>query len=265
MEESKKKRQFKTSVIVLAVFLIVSLVGGLSAKYIYESNEKNLISAKVFYFESNLLRDSHVEYILNPTATSITFTVSNGIDELRYSDDSIHYTVAYEVDGVKTTLPDADCVLENGQVSTDSVTIDGLQKGKTYKVNVIGKAGYKKVLQADFTVSDTDKNIYKHVEQKDGYVLLTVWTENLSGDVQIEFPAGLIPDGTDSILRNVKNYEDSQYKAAIFKDTESFEKVYSSRTYRFFVDGNKMFSENDFIVTKIEGSVIALAGSGKLN
>lgn len=256
------KRKNTVSISVLITLVLVSLVGGISAKYVYEIMEKNLISAKVFYFESNLLREEPVEYVLNPTATSITFTVSNGVDELRYSEDAIDYTVSYQVDGEVFSLSGG--TLENNQVNTASITIDGLQKGKTYDVQVTGTAGYRKRLQATFTVSDTDKNLYKHLEQNNNYVLLTVWTENLSGDVEIEFPDGLIPDGSDSILREVSCYDESEkrYVSKKFVDSSSFDKVYSSKVYRFFVDESGLYSVNQFNVQRINDQSIVIAGDG---
>ena len=259
MKKSKKKNNLAISILI--VLLICSLVGGAGAKYVFEKYGRGLFSAKVFYFESNLLKDKNVEYILNPTATSISFTISNSIDELRYADDDI--TWGYSVNGI---VVEKDKVLEKGKSSSETITLSNLERGKSYVVKATGRAGYVKDIYATFTVSDTDKNIYQYLEKKDGYVVLTVWTENLSGEVTVSFPSGLIPDSTDEQLRSVHNYNENtgKYMSASFVDDISFSKVYSSKTYRFFVSGNNSVTVNDFSVSCNSNGQIVLSGIGSL-
>ncbi len=256
MNEKKNKKRFTIGMI---VFFLMLSIGGVGAKYVYQFVSKNLLSAKTFYFESNLLKTKEENYILNPTATSITFTISNNIDELRYADDDITYNVK-----VNDQYLVEDGKLENGGVSVDSLTIDNLEKGKVYKVVAAGRAGYVKYLRASFTVSDTDRNLYKYLEQKDGYVLLTVWTENLAGDITIKMPAGLVPDGSDTTLRDVYNYSEGKYIATEFVDDTNFGQTYSSYTYRFFVDGISNVTVNDFVVSHKTNEATTIAGVGKL-
>lgn len=240
---------------ILLVTCVLVLVGGVAAKYINVRNGQNVIAAKEFYFTSNLLADTGKEYQLNASATEISFTLGNNEDELRYSEDAISYTV--EVDnGATLEIQDTTKgTLENGKVSVDSIKLSGLERGKTYTVTAVGKAGYIKTLKATFKVADNDENLYKYLDTKNGaYVLLTVWADNLKGDVSVEFPAGLIPDNTDPIMRSVVNYSDASYNAAAFMDTKNYVIEFASYTYRFFKDTTEGMSVDDFVVKLMDGS-----------
>lgn len=265
--------------------ILTILVGSVGAKYVYETEGKNLFSAKEFYFESNLLRSEETKYLLNPTASSISFTLTNAIDELRKSDDVINYTVTIYDDNQNVTSQVFDSEnstvglllsnendnysivgqLSNESVNTNNISLMNLVRGKTYTVTATGKAGYVKTLNAQFTVSDTDKIIWKHLDVKDEYVLLTVWTENLAGKITINIPAGLVPDGTDTVLSRVTNYneKDNKYDAKEFEDKINFGKVYSSHVYRFFIDEDKNYTVKDFDVYQ-KGEINILAGTGNL-
>lgn len=272
-KKNNKKYQLKLSVLNFLTLVALSVVM-ISAKYVFETYGNGLFHAKEFYFESNLLRSDDVEYLLNPTTTKISFTLVNAIDELRVAEDNIDYEITIYENGnnvtneifdkenstIGLTPPNENnsysvigSLKNNSESSTThTISLDGLERGKTYTVVAKGKAGYVKTLEAKFTVSDSDKNLWKHLDVKDDYVLLTVWTENLKGDVSIEFPEGLIPDGTDTELSDVYNYVDNQYKKDEFVDQTNFTNVYSTHIYRFFIDdeNSSNLSVNNFIVKK---------------
>ena len=125
---------------------------------------------------------------------------------------------------------------------------------ETYKVTAVGKNGFEIELSATFKIME-DGGFYKNTDISNGsYVLLTVWTLNMNGDVKIEFPAGLIPDNTDPRMANVHNYVDGQYVAYVFTDVESFgdtNKKSSSHVYRFFKTA-EFAGSTDFTVTLID-------------
>lgn len=260
----------------LVIVLLVALVGGVSAKYIHSNNGRNVIATKEFYFTSNLLKEDGAEYTLNSTADSISFTLGNNFDQLRYAQEDIHF--ALSVEHVTFVTGDAEPIinktsgtLTTGSVSVDVVTLSNLSPGETYKVTAVGKTGdqnnpaegYKQTLEATFTVSAGNSNVYKHLDtSNDAYVLLTVWTENISGDVTIAMNGtdvlsnmdGLIPDSTDTVLRSVNNYntgEDKYTAVAVgtpIVDKDNFKNNYSSKTYRFFLDEDKAFTVDNFTV-----------------
>lgn len=230
--------------VIIATILTTVLAGGVLAKYIMDSNStKNTVVAKEFYFTSDLLTEEGESYVLSPgknSTASITFTIGNNADELRCSEDDIEYTVA--ITKGETLIKTDEGILNMGAVNTASITVGDLEKGETYTVIAIGKAGYKKTLKAEFTVAGDDKAMYKSVTQNTHYVSLTVWTKNIKGIAGIDFPNELIVDDTDTVIAA----DPDEY--GIIADTTSFINTYSSHTYRFFKTSSKVYDENDFRV-----------------
>lgn len=237
---------------VLALILVGASVWGVSAKYIQQREQDLLAQAKMFYFTSDLLKEEGAQYTLNPDTESVTFKLKNHIDALRYSEDDIQYDVY--VNDVK--LGNTASLTSANQ--TDEITIH-VEPGNTYVVRAVGNAGYQKVLTATFEVLPYATGFYKHLvdEPNSHYVLLTVWTQNLSGDVTVSFPAGLIPDATDPDLDDIQNYTGGHYTQGSV--ALSFG-VYSSKTYRFFKENpESTYSVGDFTVTM--GNTTAVPGT----
>ena len=76
--------------------VLLFTVGGVFAKYIYNSGGMGLLSAKEFYFTSNLLTENTAKYVLNSKTTQISFTLGNNADKLRFSQDNIKYSITVE-------------------------------------------------------------------------------------------------------------------------------------------------------------------------
>ena len=244
----------KHTIIIITSMLLPVMIGGVFAKYVYDNAGSNLLSAKEFYFTSNLLKEEGSKYVLNSTATEISFTLGNSADKLRCSQDDIIYdiSVTNKSGGTVPEIIDGNTEhkLLGGSVSQVTITLTNLEKGETYIVTSTGKAGYKQTLMAEFTVSENEENVYKHLEisTDNAYLLFTIWTENVVGELQVVTPAGLIPDNTNPILREVYNYSGAEYGEIIFTDKINFDQTYSSYTYRFFVsDGS--FNIDDFQVS----------------
>lgn len=265
-ERQEKKRTGRVRLIILIVLAVLALTGTVTAKYLETHSVQNIFSAKYFYFTSNLLMPTQENYVLNATTESISFTLNNFADALNFSDDEITYTVAVKATGhggAEPVLSPAEGTIANGQTNTVTVTLSNLKQGATYTVTAVGRAGYKQTLKAQFTIGTGDENIYKHLADHDEYLLLTVWTENLKGNVTISCgKEGLIPDNTDPVMADMMNYSDGTYKALAagdpdyrVKDGTSFTNTYSSRVYRFFrSDPAAVYDvDNDFTVTLQKG------------
>lgn len=261
VKENRKKR----TVIMCGLLICLGIgawwaIGGVGAKYVRGREEENIAKAKEFYFTSNLLEVEGADYVLNSETTSVTFSLGNNEDDLRYAEDDIAYTVTVDkgsFDPIDTSKKSVEGVLESNQITTDTITLYGLEKGVTYTVTAVGNAGYTKTLTATFEVAQDGKNIYKHLDvSNDEFVVLTVWTENVKGklnvvtqDEQKQAVENLIPDGTDPLLATITNLEDGKYKKIDFTDETSFaDSGFSSRTYRFFKDGTDSYSSSDFTV-----------------
>ena len=253
----KNKIRKKSPVFVLfaaAAVIVLALVGGVAAKYMYTNSGDNILSAKNFYFDSNLLVKGGKEYTINSTATEIPIMLYNYQDSLKYADDDITYTISVEGEG--GSLDKTSGTLAKGGVSSDTVILSGITSGKTYTVTATGTAGYTKTISATFKVSDADENVYKHLDTSNpAYVILTVWANNVSGDLSVQCTkAGLIPDNTDGVLQEIRNYSEGTYGTFGFSDNSSFSSAYSSCTYRFFKAGASSFTADDFTVTIADSS-----------
>jgi hypothetical protein len=212
------------------------MAGGSIAKYIQQSQADGSVKAKLFYFTSDLLDDQTHE--LSSGTTSISFTVGNNADQLRYSNVAINYTVKVSNEAGDTVYEKTDGSLTASEKSIDTITVGSeaspLTAG-TYTVTVQGytgdadNSGYKKTLKAVFKIQSEPSTVNYELDISNSeYVLLTVWSQNYSGAVDITYPAGLIPDNTDSVMRSVTTDTN-------FTDSTTFSNSkYSSHVYRFF-------------------------------
>ena len=214
--------------LVAAVLLTTAVVSGIYAKYVYGGKEFGTVSAPSFYFQSDLLaaEDESGAYVLNSGTDRISFTLTNSADALRHSDHDISYSYTIKSEGV--LLKSGSGTLEKGRQSIVTVELTDLEDGKTYDVEAVGTAGFAQVLRASFTVLSDDKDVYMNtaIDQSGAFVVLTVWTTALDGDVTVTVPEGLIPDNTDPKM------------ADLTIDTRSISfslGQYSSLSFRFFV------------------------------
>lgn len=239
-----------------SVLLLLSVVSGVYAKYVWGIERKSAVSAPNFYFTSDLLAENPKTYTLNPGAggtTSFTFEVRNYADELRNTDMNVEYSVTV-IPSEEITVTPASGKLTASQKSTATITVSGLENGQTYTITATGRAGFESTLSANVTVRPDAQNIYKHlyVDSTDpNYVLLTVWTENVSGEVSITFPAELIPDATDAALEGIFT-PSNDGKAYMFTDNSNFTASYSSHVYRFFKAEDAKYENSQFTV-EIDG------------
>lgn len=260
----KKLHISQRTMIVIGFLLLavsVSLTAGVYARYVASAKSDNKpITAKTFYFTSNYLTEDNHEYKLNAGTNSVTIELYNYDCEnpLLISEVDCSYSVKVtplnDDDEVSVS---ADSYTAPADTKTDrELTISGLDNGNSYKVEVTSTGGYVKTLSATFTVADTTDGFYMNVDDTDPhYIVLTVWTENIMGTVNVTFPAGLIPDTTNPRLAGVNNYQGNSYIQGSFTDAESFDKAYSSYSYRFFKTSG--YTSGDFTVELGEKAAVA--------
>ena len=244
--------QVLIALLVLSAVLSMAAVSSVYAKYLRENEQNATVHTNDFYFESDLLSESGKEYSLNPGTAEISFTLKNFADELRVSDKDI--TVTLTVTNGATLDPQTVTLTADNKSA--QVVLSGLVDGGTYTVTATGEAGYQKTLKATFTVLSDPAAAYYHVDDDsnahEAYVLLTVWTGNLQGEVSVTPPAGLIPDNTWQGMADVKTGDDITGNLG----------EYSSVAYRFFKsDKTQKYTVDDFKVT-VDGND---AHEGKLN
>lgn len=207
--------------VVLIVLLCILSGGFVFAKYFTDlGNSDGTVKAGSFYFTSNLLDgESHT---LAPGSESVTFTLGNHADDLRYSEVDITYTVTVD-NGA--TVDKATGTLTKGVVNDVKITISNLAPGKTYKVTAEGKGGYSKTLTATIVVpADKSKLYYDTDTSVSEYTLLTVWNEgNASGTVTITYTG--IPDNTNP---NMTDWTTNGSDKSVTLEP------YESKVFRFF-------------------------------
>ncbi len=194
---SRKRVIISTVAVVLSLCALT--VGMLVAKYLNERSSNGLVRAKNFYFTSNLLDGE--KHTLAPGSTSITFTLGNHEDDLRYSEVDIEYEYTV-TDDEGTEIKKETGKLTSGEKNDAEVTVSGLDEGKTYTVTAVGKGGYSKTLTATIVVPAKETRLYYHLDDSAGeYILLTVWNEgDKAGDVTIKYKG--IPDNTNPNMAN---------------------------------------------------------------
>lgn len=250
---SRKRSALRVWVLVVLVLLTSGGIGTAVAKYIQSTDGKLLVKAPEFYFTSDLLtEDGKTSYMLNSNTTQVQFKLSNAADELRFSETDVVYEVS-TTGGTLSCVPHGTATAEiekkfpKDRVSEATWILSGLQPGVTYTVTAKATAGYTKTLSATFRVADKDQNVYKNLTKSpDGYLLLTVWTHNVAGTLNITFNDGLVPDNTNPDMGSVFNRDPSGTNSF----TSNFTK-YASKTYRFFGTAEA----TDFVV---EGTIDGL-------
>lgn len=194
-----KTKISRKRVIISAVAVVLSLcvltVSMLVAKYLNEKNSDGFVRAKNFYFTSNLLDGK--EHTLAPGSTSVTFTLGNHEDDLRYSEVDIKYEYTVTDNTTGNTVANGDGALAKDDIDDAEVTVENLLEGKTYTVTAVGSGGYTKTLTATIVVPEKATKLYYYVDKSASeYILLTVWNEgDKKGSVTIEYTG--IPDNTN--------------------------------------------------------------------
>jgi len=219
----------------VAIVLAVG-IGGAYASFLNRSTQYSSVTSPAFYFESDFLTVEGKTY--NVSATSVTFLLKNNADDLRFADNDITYTLST----TGGTLSATGGILAGGTTSSVTITLEDLVPGQEYTVTATANAGYEKTLKATFCISEPATKLYMNTNVVtdvytgvDTHVLLTVWSENITGDVSVAFPAGLIPDNTDPVMAGVENLVAGVYVEDEFVDTATFAAPHSSHVYRFFI------------------------------
>ena len=244
LQKKQQKKGLPLVWLLLVLILAVLIAGGIgssAAKYTQSDSGQTMVKAPEFYFTSDLLSVEPQNYVLNSGIQEVDFTLRNRADELRVSEVPIYYTVKATSGG---TITPVKGTLDAGMQSDVAVKLSNMQPGETYEVTATGNAGYSQTLKAVFTISDNEEDVYRNLEMSsdDYYMLLTVWTHNVKGNLTIVFPKDLIPDNTYEGMESVYNHSDGESKFTVY----NFEK-YSSQTYRFFYNGGT-YSAGDFEV-----------------
>ena len=99
---------------------------------------------------------------------------------------------------------------KNGQTNDKTVTISGLEQGKTYTVTATATAPYTKTLSAIIRVQQKNEELQATVTDHGNYIEVTVWTADKAKKIRlINQAVGLIPDNTDSPMKDMLTVTDT--------------------------------------------------------
>jgi len=245
MKNSGKNRIKIIATAIFAAFALLSAAGVTYAKYYTEGKFDAVFDAKSFYFESDLLKHpdtagKYPSYKLQKGKYSVSFGLNNYADTLRVSEVDINYTVTVTKKGESTPIiPEiygTVLISEKSDLITVTVTDPG-----TYLIEAKATSPYLDTLKAEITVTAANTEIEHKVNDEVGSptLYLVVTTNAYSGSVDIEWPTGVYPDKTDSLLKS----------ASGTKHTVTFA---SSSEYSFLFfksDISKKYDKDDFTVT----------------
>ena len=202
----------KMLAIVLSLSIGLTAVLGIGVGVTYASYKRkhasdNALSAKSFYFESNLLKKDGATYKIY--SDTISFNLTNFPDELRSSDVDITYNVTISsVDG--GALPQdpnrtATLFAKESGVKTpasSTITYTGLELGKTYTVIAQATLPYTKTISATFEMVVGNYQVPYTLEDHGDYVVMNISTTDYLGNVNISWQNGYVPDNSAPILTN---------------------------------------------------------------
>jgi len=213
-------KNVKVKILLLTLSLILVIGGTIGvtySRYIHKVEKDGVLTTPNFYFESDLLTADNKAYEFSAGTKTVSFTLMNYLDAFHVSpqDMYVSYSVS-EKGGSLLQKSDADIILTKNTQSSTTITVNGLEDGKTYEVIAVGM--YKKdgtqptfvdSLYATFTVKEEELTFYAHLDTSESaYVEFTIRTTGLGGTATVTFPAGLIPDPFDAILAGIDNYDD---------------------------------------------------------
>ncbi len=233
--------------IMITMLVLTSCIIPIIAKYIKTVENNIQVNSSNFYFASDLLdvpatNGTFPEYTLGKGTNTITFNLNNYEDDLRFTTIDIDYEIKV------TNSSNIVVFEENGTLnsisSKNSKKIDiASLSSDIYIVEVTSTSPYIKQLKGKFIIQDVDNDITYTVSDGSGstVVMLTISTNDYSGNIKIKWPNSVYPDNSDPLLADAINTDNF---------TITFNS-YSEYTFIFFKnDINNVFVNNDFEVTK---------------
>lgn len=229
-EAKRKKKTRLSGFSVMMLVLLVCAVGLCTfvwAKYASDQKMDTQVSAKAFYFESDLLNGG--THTLPAGTKKLSFLLMNYPDALRTSEVDIQYT-AKLLQG-STAVKEESGTLEIAE-GEETVTFDisGLSAG-TYTLRCSATAPYAKTLSATFKILPADPSVEHTVADGAGNPVcyLTVTVGDYNGPISITWPAGVTPDPQDPAAATMTLKSNSEYQFTFFKS--NITKVYKDSDF----------------------------------
>ena len=210
-EEAKKKRKkgirWKLTAGAGMLLAVLALGGGLMAKYVKENRQQAEMTAAQFHISSDYLEETEKK-----AKYSIT-DWKNGFDILLYNYEKENIAqiseceISYEVEATNgwTVTDDGDGKLtvdpNKKEVALHLTPGASAKKDDKVTVTVTTTVPYTKTLSAEFILATSSVPDYTLQDQGDGIVLLTIHSNDFTGDMTIQWTSDkLDPDNTNPLM-----------------------------------------------------------------
>ncbi|MDO5389704.1 MAG: hypothetical protein Q4F24_01265 [Eubacteriales bacterium] len=252
-EKNNGKRNRRAVMISASILLAVCMIGGgLTARYISSNKKQAEMTSSQFHFTSNYLEED-----TSPVKSYDITNWGDGFDIQLYNyekeniaqiaADKINYTVTVS-DGWACTDSGNGTMQKSNSRETKTLHIAPSDKNAVnindqVTVTVTTTSPYSKELSAEFHVITKSTPDYTVADQNDGSVLLTIHTNDYSGDMTVQWKAeDFDPDNTNDLMVN-------WYESADVEQTQTIS-VEANHTYELLFFKNKA----DVGITNTSGS-----------
>lgn len=201
---------------VTALALLLSTAGVTLAKYISSRQNTGAAVAKPFYFSSDKLAEDLPHYRIDPpgsgTTVTLTFTLSNYVDDLRRTEETIAYTykAVSGTDVSAAAIQDASGNTAQGQgelkasdVSPKTITLEvplsAFNGDGVVTVAATATSPYEKTIGAQFGFTALE-NVVQYTAQTTGNAVVLELSGGSGENVSVTWPQGLVPDTTNPIF-----------------------------------------------------------------
>lgn len=241
-------KKVKVIISVSIVFLLLSTIAIVMAKYIRNNDSDTGVVAKEFYFTSDYLDvektdGTFPEYTLGTGVNDIVFNLNNYVDELQFTQVDIEYEITV-TDLSSAVIKELSGTIAKASTKNNvTISIEDLAPG-TYIVVAKSTSPYSSTLKGKFTIKPLNESFTYTVSDDIGspIVQVTISVEDYEGKINIKWPSGVKPDNSDPLLAGAVDCSD--YSVL-------FEK-FSEYTFIFFkTDSNTKYETTDFVVTKV--------------
>ncbi len=248
-KQRKLTRALSALCVTMVVVLLLSSAGATLAKYISESRASGPAAPAPFYFTSDTLKEDgayyKVEQISEGGTAELSFTLSNFVDSLRCTEETISYT-CWAVAG---NDPNADPIDTkpsaslSGKDSTTAPIVFTVKAEDFESEGVItlfarSQSPYAKTLSATFGFTEEQAGLQWKVDSGSGAVVLEL-AGGSGQDVTVRWPASLMPDRSNSILQDAVGSEVTFPAADGVRYALTFLKADTTMLYDVVASGNE--------------------------
>ena len=224
---SKLNMVLKTALLVAILLVCLFSVGDIFAKYISSSKQGVSNSVTPFHISSNYLSEDGNTLDVNKTLSSIEIEIYNYeiSNASLISNADISYTieassgweyVVKDKNGNALSISSSYCInaLEQGELKMHTISFIKTGEQSSLSVSIHTTSPYTKTLSATFNLVGNTVPDYS-VQNFDEYVLITIETNDFSGNITINWNASLYaPDNTNSLMELWQNANPSNIFSA---------------------------------------------------